>query len=216
MKQALLVVAKRPVPGKTKTRLTPPLDAPEAAQFYECMLLDTLEIMRAVPDVALMLAFSPPEECEYFAKIAPDFSLIAQIGGGLGERLDNALSACLVDGFGRPVIMDSDSPNLPVGYLARAFKELEAADVVLGPTEDGGYYLIGMNRPQSRLLRQVQMSTARVALDTLALARKDHLQVSLLPPWFDVDTESDLQRLRKELRGADNGTARHTREFLEK
>ena len=214
MKQALLVIAKRPAPGKTKTRLTPPLKAAEAARLYECLLQDTLELTRAVPGVERLIAYAPHNESEYFARIAPDFDLVPQTGANLGERLDNALTQCLQDGFTRVVIMDSDSPTLPSVYVARAFEALDTADVVLGPCEDGGYYLIGLAHPQPRLLREVRMSTPNVTRDTLALAQEEGLRVSLLPVWFDVDTRDELERLRRELHGATNGLARHTREFF--
>jgi glycosyltransferase A (GT-A) superfamily protein (DUF2064 family) len=110
--------------------------------------------------------------------------------------------------------MDSDSPTLPADYVARSFAELDHSDVVLGPCEDGGYYLIGLKRPQPRLLREVPMSTPNVLRDTLAIARAEHLRVALLPAWYDVDTRDELERLRNELRFSRNGTAHHTREFL--
>jgi uncharacterized protein len=215
MKQALLVVAKRPAPRQTKTRLTPPLSAEQASQLYECLLRDTLELMRAVPSVERLIAYTPEEECAYFAQLAPDLDQIPQIGDSLGARLDNALTYCLRNGFARAVIMDSDSPTLPSAYVARAFEELKAADVVLGPCEDGGYYLIGLTRPQPHLLREVQMSTPNVMRDTLALAQEEGLRVALLPPWYDVDTREELERLKREMPHAANGLARHTREFLQ-
>jgi glycosyltransferase A (GT-A) superfamily protein (DUF2064 family) len=116
--------------------------------------------------------------------------------------------------------MDSDSPTLPVAYVSEAFSRLqEGADVVLGPCDDGGYYLIGLKQPQPRLLREVQMSTPTVLRDTLAIAEELGLRVVLLPTWYDVDTAAELQRLRQELAtmSANDGSspARHTRAFLE-
>src|SRR6266545_548642 len=110
---ALIVVAKRPTPGKTKTRLSPPLTPELASALYEC---------------------------DYFQRLAPDFELIPQEGHDLGERLDNALTFYLSRGYERAVIMDSDSPTLPASYLLQAFEVLSSdADVVLGPCDDGGY-----------------------------------------------------------------------------
>jgi hypothetical protein len=110
--------------------------------------------------------------------------------------------------------MDSDSPTLPADYVRQAFTALEAADVVLGPCEDGGYYLIGLNRPAPRLLREVPMSTPDVMRDTLAIADRDKLNVALLPTWYDVDTAQELERLKAELYRSRNGLAPATREFL--
>ena len=216
MKRALLVVSKRPAPGQTKTRLTPPLTADEAADIYECFLRDTLEVARAVPGVTRILAYLPEDQAEYFERLAPDFERIPQVGVSLGERLDYALTRCLSDGFAQAVIMDSDSPTLPAAFVARAFELLDYADVTIGPCEDGGYYLIGMTRPQPRLLREVEMSTPHVAWDTCVLAMQSHLRVELLPEWYDVDTGRDLGHLIEELRGTMNGRAPHTRCFVEK
>jgi rSAM/selenodomain-associated transferase 1 len=214
MTYALLIVAKRPVAGQTKTRLCPPLSAGQAAQLYECFLRDTLDVARAVTDVTRYIAYLPYDESAYFHQLASDFALIPQIGASLGERLDHALTHCLQDGFERAVILDSDSPTLPPAYVAQAFDALNTADVTLGPCEDGGYYLIGLKRPQSRLLREVRMSTPNVLRDTLTLAEQDGLRVALLPTWYDVDTVQELNRLRDELRAEANGFAPHTREFL--
>jgi hypothetical protein len=112
--------------------------------------------------------------------------------------------------------MDSDSPTLPAAYVAQAFDALDDADVTLGPCEDGGYYLIGLKRPQPRLLREVRMSTPNVLRDTLSRAEQAGLRVSLLPMWYDVDTVQELHRLRDELRAEADGLAPHTREFLER
>jgi len=217
VRRALLIVAKRPVAGQTKTRLCPPLAPDEAAHLYECFLRDTLDVARAAAVAAgamRYIAYLPRDESAYFHRLAPDFALAPQVGASLGERLDHALTHCLRDGFERAVIMDSDSPTLPPAYVAQAFDVLDDADVALGPCEDGGYYLIGVKRPQPRLLREVRMSTSNVLRDTLSLAEQAGLRVSLLPMWYDVDTVQELYRLRDELRAEADGLSPHTREFL--
>jgi hypothetical protein len=211
---ALLVVAKRPAPGQTKTRLSPPLSPGQAAALYACFLHDTLELMRQVSNVRPVIAYLPMGETAYFSGLAPDFELVLQEGADLGPRLDNALTRYLQLGYQGVVIMDSDSPTLPVACLTSAFEALDDADVVLGPCDDGGYYLIGLKRPAPRLLREVRMSTARVVDDTLALAAAEGLRVRLLPVWYDVDDAAALGRLAAELAGAPNGVARHTRAFF--
>ena len=212
---ALLVIAKRPAPGQTKTRLTPPLTAEQAAALYECFLADTLDLVRRVPGTDRAIVYLPADAQAYFAALAPDFELLLQQGAGLGERLDNALVSCLRRGYERVVIMNSDGPTLPVTYLARAFEALsDGADVALGPSADGGYYLIGVRQPTSRLLREVRMSTPTVLADTLALAAEEGLRVELLPAWYDVDEAADLDRLARELAGAPPEVAPRTRAFL--
>ena len=211
----LSVIAKRPAPGQTKTRLLPTLSPEQAAALSECFLKDTLDLIRQVPNVQREIAFLPETERPYFARLAPDFGLHLQEGADLGARLDRALQHYLKPGNGRAVIMDSDSPTLPAACLVQAFEELEGgADVVLGPCDDGGYYLIGLKRPAPRLLREVPMSTPRVLQCTLALAAAENLKVSLLPTWYDVDEITSLERLQQELEQGRPETARHTRAFL--
>lgn len=215
LKNALLTVAKRPRPGRTKTRLTPPLSPAQAAALYECFLQDTLDLMRRVPQTRPVIAYLPQEAEPYFTELAPDFDHILQQGQDLGARLDNALTHYLQLGYRHVAIMNSDSPTLPVDYLAAAFEALAGeADVVLGPSDDGGYYLIGLKRPVPRLLREVQMSTSTVTADTLALAAEEGLRVKLLPTWYDVDDAAALARLSVELNQVPTGVAHHTRTFF--
>lgn len=211
---ALIVVAKRPAPGKTKTRLSPPLTPEQASALYESFLFDTLDQMRQVDDALHVIAYL--DECDYFQRIAPDFELIPQEGDGLGERLDHALTSYLSCGYQHAVIMDSDSPTLPTDYLSQAFKILsDGADVVLGPCDDGGYYLIGIKRPAPRLLREVHMSTPTVAAETIALAKDEGLNLISLPTWYDVDDAASLSRLRQEIEALHPSAAVYTRQFLE-
>jgi len=215
MSDTLLVVAKQPIPGQTKTRLCPPLSPMLSADLYECFLRDTLDVMRKVPNVHRVVCFLPDDARDYFYRLAPDMDLTRQHGESLGERLDHLLTEALASGSSRVVVMDSDSPTLPAEYITQAFDQLTDSDVVLGPTRDGGYYLIGMKRPQPLLLRQVQMSTSHVLADTLALAQASNLVVSLLPAWYDIDTLADLLRLDDEIKGSSiNGSAPATRCWL--
>lgn len=212
---ALYVVAKKPIPRQTKTRLSPPLTAAQAAGLYDCFLRDTLDLIRTVPNVRHGIGYFPETERNYFERLAPDMELICQWGASLGERLDHLVVDALNDGAPAVVIVDSDSPTLPVDYLTQAFERLAGADVVLGPTLDGGYYLIGMKQPQPGLLRGVQMSTPHVLSDTLQLAQSAGLAVDLLPVWYDVDTAADLERLMVELNQPNiDGKALATRRWL--
>jgi len=212
---ALLIMAKRPTPGRTKTRLVPPLSHQQAATLYECFLRDTIDLVRQVPNVRPVVAYLPPREQAYFAELAPDLKYYQQEGRDLGARLDNGLTHYLGLGYRQVAAVNSDGPTLPLAYLIAAFEELgREADVVLGPSDDGGYYLIGLKRPAPRLLREVHMSTPHVTTDTLALAVEEGLRVSLLPNWYDVDDAKSLARLKAELATAPPQIARHTQAFL--
>jgi rSAM/selenodomain-associated transferase 1 len=214
---ALIVVAKQPSPGNTKTRLSPPLSIDQASALYECFLRDTLDLMRQVEETDRVLAYLPSGAEPYFRNLAPDFQLIVQEGADLGERLDHVLAWHLSHRYQRVVILDSDSPTLPPEYLHTAFSNLaDGAEVVLGPTEDGGYYCIGASLPVPRLLREVRMSTPTVFSDTTALARELKLHLVELPRWYDVDNAASLERLAEEVRQTDSRRAAHTRGFLER
>ena len=217
MNRALIVVAKRPANGQTKTRLTPPLSPDQAVALYTCMLLDTLDMMTQVGDVRHILAYAPDDAEPYFRAIAPlQFHFHPQIGQTLGERLHHILSHCLANGCRQAVVMDSDSPTLPAALLRAAFEQLDdsAVDVVLGPCDDGGYYLIGLKQPFASLF-DVIMSTPHVLADTVAAAERVGLRVALLPVWYDVDTAQEVRRLRAELAANPAAHAPRTRGWLE-
>lgn len=208
-------MAKEPVAGRTKTRLTPYLSPAAAAELYASFLRDALAQARSLSGVTPLVAYAPPEARPYFRRLAPGLRLMAQRGSSLGDRLAHVLGQALASGFDQVAAVNSDSPTLPAGYLSRAFAHLDdhETDIVLGPCDDGGYYLIGWKRPHPRLVRPVQMSTGQVLDDTLALAAKEGLRVALLPSWYDVDTPEDLERARSDL-SRTAGNARHTRRFL--
>ena len=217
MHRALIVVAKEPLVGRTKTRLSPPLSGQQATDLYRCLLLDTLELMKQVEGVQPIIAYLPPDAEPFFRRFAPPgFDLVPQVGNDLGERLDNVLTHCLQMGYRQAVVMDSDSPTLPVAYLRQAFRELDdpTVDVVLGPCDVGGYYLIGLKSPCSALFRGIVMSTSTVVAETLERAHENALRVACLPRWYDVDTSEDLERLIEELRSQPDNLAPHTRAFL--
>jgi hypothetical protein len=215
----LITVAKQPVPGQTKTRLVPPLSSEQAAALYEGFLRDTLDLLRrvarSVPDVRCVIAYLPHDARGYFAELAPDFELLPQVGADLGARLDTIAQHYLARGGERVVIMNSDGPTLPLAYVRQSFAHLsDPGDVVLGPSDDGGYYLIGLRQAAPRLLREVRMSTPHVLHDTLDLAQAENRRVHLLPSWYDVDDHTTLARLHAELQsGAAN--APHTQSVLE-
>jgi rSAM/selenodomain-associated transferase 1 len=215
MKRSLLIMAKRPLAGRTKTRLCPPLTLEQAAGLYECFLLDTIAMAKEVPGVQHCIAVTPPLDAGYFSRLAPSFEQLLQHGSTLSERLDDVMTQRSQAGSEQVVAISSDSPTLPAGYLVQAFDQLggESVDVVLGPCEDGGYYLIGWKEPNPRLVRQVKMSTAQVLQDTLQIAAEESLRVALLPTWYDIDDASHLGRLESDL-VAFPRAAHHTRQFL--
>jgi rSAM/selenodomain-associated transferase 1 len=200
MDNALIVVAKEPVPGQTKTRLCPPLTPDSAADLYRCLLLDTFALMQRLETVDHSLAYTPASARDFFARLLPNgFHLVPQQGADLGERLSNALGEHFQLGYRRVVIMNSDGPTLPLAYLQLAFSGLDCADVTLGLGHDGGYYLIGLKQLHPELFQGIAWSTEQVIPQTLAVCRRLRLAVHQLPEWYDVDVAADLERLRRDL-----------------
>lgn len=214
---AIAIMAKAPTPGEVKTRLCPPLSYDDAARLYRCFLLDKIEQLKSLKLIAPALAYTPEEAEPLFASLAlPGFLLIPQKGPDLGARLFNALDQLLSLGYAGAIAIDSDTPTLPLTHLEKACCLLSdpEIDLALGPSEDGGYYLIGLRSPQSELFDKMPWSTAEVFSETMRRARAKGLKVACLPPWYDVDTPEDLERLRESLRSTPQEEAPHTRRFL--
>lgn len=215
MDNALIVVAKEPVPGLTKTRLCPPFTPESAAEFYRCLMLDTLALMTRLDGVDHVIAYTPPSARAYFEDLAPEgFRLVEQEGADLGERLANALAHHFDLGYQRVVIMNSDGPTLPLTYLQEAFSGLAQADITLGPGHDGGYYLIGMKKIHPELFQGIAWSTGEVIPQTLKICRRLGLRVHQLAEWYDVDVGADLARLHRDL-AREPEAARCTWAFLQ-
>jgi uncharacterized protein len=214
----LAVMAKAPRVGAVKTRLCPPLRAPEAAELARCFLLDAVERVRSVAGARPIMAYAPIEAHAQFEEAAPGFTLIPQRGGDLGERQLHLVEEILGLGLQAALVIGTDSPTLPRECLDEAVSLVMApdVDVVLGPTEDGGYYLIGLRAPWPALFADIPWSTPAVLGRTLERAQRLGLRVACLPTWFDVDTGSDLERLRVDLEAAPSASPRHTRAFLDR
>lgn len=215
-KPVFVIMAKRPAVGQTKTRLCPPLTPEEAAALYQALLRDTIELVAGLGGARLAIAVTPPEAMVDFRRFSPpDAILLPVVGRDIGECLSQVLDQLLATGYPKAIAVNSDGPTLPVDYLRRASSHLGEADVVLGPNEDGGYYLIGLKQSQPGLFRDIAWSTDQVTPQTLARAEAMGLQVAVLPPWYDVDTGADLDRLRAELVDLPPEALPHTRCFLE-
>ena len=217
---ALAVMTKAPRAGQVKTRLVPPLTPDEAAQLNRCFLRDTAEaIALAGHNIARGVAVYTPvgSEADYVDILPAQFALVPQRGADFGERLTNAAHDLFSVGFVSVCLIDSDSPTVAAETYALAAELLGRAGdrVVLGPSDDGGYYLIGLKQLHRRLFVDIEWSTGRVLEQTIARAREINLPIELLPTGYDVDDAAGLRRLRDELLGAGSTTiASHTREFI--
>ncbi|MCP3676887.1 MAG: glycosyltransferase [Deltaproteobacteria bacterium] len=202
---ALVVMMKYPEPGRVKTRLAPPLTGVEASRLYRCFIEDTFERIMPLAQcsdaderVSIHSAFTPLEKRGDVTKLLPAWiPLILQRGGDLGERLGNIFSDLIVSGYKRVVVIGSDSPDIPLAYIEYAFILLREKPgmVVLGPSEDGGYYLIGMDRANKVPFEKISWGGDTVLRETIKRCGKGDIEVSLLPEWRDVDTIEDLEPL---------------------
>jgi rSAM/selenodomain-associated transferase 1 len=205
--EALIIFAKQPDPRTTKRRLSPPLDREEAARLYACFLEDTLTVARQVHGARRIVAYDPPTAEAYFKALAPDFGRMPQTGSDLGERMHQALAAAFAQGCVRAI--------LKADVIELGFQRLrQGAEVVLGPSSDGGYYLVGLTRSQPQLF-SVPMSTPRVLRQTLEAVEQSGLRLALLPENFDVDIAADLVKLQALLEADASIEASSTRTWLE-
>jgi len=196
---AIVIMAKAPVANQVKTRLVPPLEPGEASLLYYSFLLDKIEQVKNV-EAHRFISYTPETSGAFFWSIMPPgFSLISQAGSDLGERLANVSKGLFGLGAEKVVMLDSDTPNLPTALIRDGLSRLDEVDVVLGPCEDGGYYLIGMRSWVPELFHGIPWSTSQVADMTVKKAQSLDLSVSLLDRWYDVDTIKDLKRLKRGL-----------------
>ena len=201
---ALAVMTKAPRAGRVKTRLVPPLTTEEAAQLNACFLRDTANaIAQATGDIARGIAVYTPVGAEdaYIDILPYDFDLLLQRGNGFGERLAAANEDLFRIGFASVCLIDSDSPTVSAECYTQAVNLLSAENdrVVLGPSDDGGYYLIGMKKNHHRLFEEVNWSTERVLDQTVQRAAELKLVVEFLPACYDVDDRTTLWRVCDEL-----------------
>lgn len=211
---ALIVFAKAPTAGHVKTRLAPDLTPVQAAQLYRAFLLDALEQYGAL-DVAIRLYVAPPAGAFPPELIPAGVSLHEQCGEGLGARMQRAFIETFGAGFGRAVIVGTDHPSLPTDFVAFAFEALdEPLSVCIGPSEDGGYYLLGMNDFFPSLFANMSYSHPDVFANTMDRIDQTNANVTVLPTWYDVDTADSLRRLAVDLK-EDGDIAPRTRKMLE-
>jgi hypothetical protein len=183
-----------------KTRLTPSLSIEAATELYRCLLNDTMALARSVSDVEVAILCPAPDVEELRRFVRGAVEVVPQKGEGLAAGLTSVFAHFTTRGRHRVVAFNSDSPHLPVSILERAFQTLSAHDVVVGPTHDGGYYLVGANTAHPGLFDRDGMGTESALDALLARARGLQLSVGFTEPFYDIDVEGDLTLLATELR----------------
>jgi hypothetical protein len=211
--RVLVIMAKAPRPGTVKTRLTPSLSPEAVAAFYRCLLDDTLALARSLEDVEIAV-MCPESDVDELARLAgKEVRVVAQKGKGLAAGLTSVFAHFAEENQRRALAFNSDSPHLPRSVLEDAFERLTAHDVVVGPTYDGGYYLVGATASHPTLFAHDGMSTSSALEKLLSRARALELSVSFADPFYDIDVADDLNRLAAELRLAPERAPR-TAEWL--
>lgn len=196
--RALVIMAKAARPGHVKTRLAASLPAYEIIELYKCLIEDTIELSRSVTTDALAI-LCPSSDVDDLSSWLPRIEIVAQEGEGLSAGLVSAFRVFIGRGYRRVVALDGDSPQLPSQTLEHAFRLLDSTDVVVGPTTDGGYYLVGTTALKPELFDQDRIGTNGALDSMLAAARKLNLTVALTETAYDVDEPSDLARVSLEL-----------------
>jgi rSAM/selenodomain-associated transferase 1 len=227
---ALAVMAKAPRSGKVKTRLAPPLTLDQSAAINICFLRDTTENIAAVAASGLaagIISYTPVGDEFLFDNLLPaNFALIPQRGDDFGERLFATAEDLFACGYSSVCLIDSDSPTVPAAAFEQAVAELARPGdrIVLGPSHDGGYYLIGLKRAHAEPFANITWSTATVFAETIAAAKAASIETIVLPLWYDVDDAATLDILIAELLHntpppftvIPGYPAQHTRDFLGK
>jgi uncharacterized protein len=196
----LVIMAKAPKPGGVKTRLAQFLPPSAVIELYRCLLEDTIALAQSLGsvDVAMMC---PASDVDELARLAGDgVRVVGQMGDGLAAGLTSVFAHFAVTGRQRVIAFNSDSPHLPPSVLEKALEDLAKCDVVVGPTHDGGYYLVGAKATHPGLFSGDGMGTSNALEMLLERVRGLGLSVRLADPFYDIDVASDLIRLDEELR----------------
>src|SRR3981081_404013 len=211
--RVLVIMAKAPRPGAVKTRLTPGLSPEAVTAFYCCLLDDTLALAQSLGDVEVAI-MCPESDVNELARLAgKEVIVVAQKGKGLAAGLTSVFAHFAEDHQRRTIAFNSDSPHLPRSVLEDGFETLATHDVVVGPTYDGGYYLVGAKAFHPTIFAGDGMGTSSALERLLSRARALELSVGFAAPFYDVDIADDLSRLAGELR-LDPARAPRTAQWL--
>lgn len=192
-RRAVVIVVKCPEPGEVKTRLCPPLRPEQAANLAKAFLADTVALAQAAGCADVLLGYAPAHATAWFQAHYPGLPLLPQGEGDLGSRMARLFASAFSQNYAQVILIGTDTPRLAPQRIAAAFSALSTPDsIVLGPAEDGGYYLIGLSGPCLALFEGIAWSTHAVLSETVARAERIGRKVHLLPPERDIDTYEDL------------------------
>ena len=190
------VFAKYWEAGKVKTRLAEGTSDQFAAELYQAFILTTLERVSGIA-TSQMLCVTPADKLTEFALVAtPNWTIATQAEGDLGVRMQSFFQQAIEHQFDKTILIGTDSPTLPASIITQAYNALDNVECVIGPANDGGYYLIGCQHQVPPVFESIDWSTSQVLTQTISALDKAEVSYELLPPWFDVDTIDDLKNLK--------------------
>ena len=212
MKNAVILFTRVPHPGQTKTRLLPILQPEQCADLHWAFLKDLADHYRQV-DAHHFVAYTPDPDWELLKSVFPRAGYLAQKGNDLGEKMYRCLRKVLALDYESVILTGSDLPGMTAAHLESGFAVLEETDIAIGPTSDGGYYLIGMKRPCREVFRIEGYGGATVFEKTVAAAKNAGLTVGVAMTCDDVDTPEDLKNLAETV-CPDSHTGKYLKEIL--
>lgn len=198
MSRKLVIMAKAPRPGSVKTRLAKSLPVQAVTELYGCLLSDTIAMAQTLDQVEIAI-MCPASDVDDLSLAADTIRVVPQTGNGLAAALDSVFEQFAAAGRPGVIAFNSDSPHLPASILDTAFEVLEACDLVIGPTHDGGYYLVGARASHPGLFNSVGMGTATALEALLERASQLQLSVRVIDPFYDIDVAADLAQLADDL-----------------
>ncbi|MBI5184706.1 MAG: TIGR04282 family arsenosugar biosynthesis glycosyltransferase [Nitrospinae bacterium] len=192
---ALAILAKCPIPGKAKTRLQPRISPEDSARLQEALILDTVFKARDIPGIDAFIGCPPSDGKSFFKDLQKKTGIgtFLQKGETLGEKIQNVFREKFGQGYEKVAVIGVDSPTFPPEFLTEAALALDESDAVVGPTVDGGYYLVGMKGNFKPILPDGDMGHERVLQEALDRCERLGLKTSTLPPWYDLDAFPDLE-----------------------
>jgi rSAM/selenodomain-associated transferase 1 len=197
--RTLVIMAKAPKPGMVKTRLTQSLPLPAVTALYRCLLEDTLALAKSLTHAQVAVMCPEPDQEELAQLVGNTVQVVAQKGQGLAAGLTSVFRHFTVASHQRVVAFNSDSPHLAPSVLESAFEILATQDVVIGPTHDGGYYLVGAKAAHPALFEADGMGTGSAFDRLLGRTKALELSTGFTEPFYDIDVANDLMRLAREL-----------------
>lgn len=216
MRQVIILFTRVPAAGQTKTRLMPFLSGEECAALHTEFIKDIYESCSQA-DADILVCYTPEDKRGVLCSLMKaESQFIPQVDGDLGKRMRHAFEAAFHMGYERAVLIGTDIPQITPDILSNALKALDGCDIVIHPTVDGGYYLIGMKRNYECVWNIKRYGTNTVILDTLDQLKKAGLTVSVGTTCRDIDTKEDLMELYREIHTKKEQGMKHTRAYLEK